>query len=107
MTSPSAARYADVVPYDTPARLADLVGPTTGIVRVGAHIDTSPVPVYDLDDPDQVWALYTRVVRDGTPQDQARLLNRDLLVSLWPTLQLPPRCRLVWVSRFSELSSAA
>jgi hypothetical protein len=107
MTSQSAPRYADVVPYDVPARLADLTGPTTGIVRVGGHIDTSPTPFYDLADSNQVWALYSRVVRDGTRQDQERLLNRALLVELWPTLQLPARCRLVWVSRFSELAAAA
>lgn len=98
------ARYESTIPYAVPASLDDLQGPAAGVVEVGAHIDTSPRPVYDLADADQVWALYTRVVRDGTVSDQRSLLRHDWLVRLWPTLMLPPRCRAEWETTFPVLA---
>lgn len=98
-------RFEQTIPYDVPSSLDDLAGPRTGVVELGGHIDTSPHPMYDLDDSDQVWALYTRVVRDGTLRDQRAFLDRDLLLELWPSLLLPVRCRSRWETRFPELAA--
>lgn len=99
-------RYESTIPYDVPSSLDELVGPESGLVEVGSHIDTSPRPVYDLADPDQVWALYTRVVRDGMVSDQQSLLRQDWLVRLWPSLMLPARCRSQWEMAFPALRAA-
>ncbi len=101
----STLRFADTIPYDTPERLNDLVGPVEGVVEVGPHIDTSARPSYDLSDPGQVRSLYTRVVRDGTVADQTRLLAASQLVALWPELLLPARCRAEWEARFEALAA--
>jgi len=37
--------------------------------------------------------------------DQVALLDRDLLVKVWPELMLPARVRGLWESHFPELSS--
>lgn len=98
-------RYESTIPYDLPASLDELRGPESGVVEVGAHIDTSPRPFYDLADADQVWALYTRVVRDGMVADQRSLLRPAWLVRLWPSLMLPARCRSEWEQAFPILAA--
>lgn len=103
-TVPRGFRFEQTIPYDTPSSLSDLHGPTSGIVRVRPRIDTSPHPVYDLDDPGQRWSLYSAVVRDGLPAEQVAILDHDTLIELWPDLNLPARCRAIWEHKFSELA---
>lgn len=95
--------YADTIPYDTPESLDQLRGPVSGVVQVRPHIDTSPDPVYEVADPTQRWSLYSAVVRDGLPGEQEAILNKALLLMLWPELNLPIRCRATWEERFPEL----
>ena len=106
-TLPRGFRFEQTIPYDTPDSLNDLHGPTSGVVTVRPRIDTSPDPVYDLGDPGQRWSLYSATVRDGLPVEQAAILDRSLLVALWPDLNLPARCRAIWESRFDELAEAS
>lgn len=100
-------RFEQTIPYDTPESLDELHGPTSGAVRVRPRIDTSPDPVYDLADPGQRWSLYSAVVRDGLPSEQAGILNRSVLLVLWAELNLPARCREVWEDKFPELAEAS
>lgn len=100
---PPTFRFEHTIEYETPDSLDQMQGPTEGTVTVGPHIDTRPQPTYDLADPNQRWGLYSAVVRDGRPVDQTRLLNRDLLIELWPELNLPTRCRHVWEARFPRV----
>lgn len=99
--------YELTIPYATPASLSDLGGPASGTVRVRPHINTGPDPVYDLSNEAMVWHLYSAVVRDGTAQEQESILNRSRLARLWPSLNLPTRCRRMWETRFPELVAAA
>ena len=103
-TVPPGFRFEQTIPYDTPESLDELRGPTSGTVRVRPHINTSPDPVYDLDRPSQQWSLYSAVVRDGLPSEQSALLNREVLLVLWPDLNLPARCRAIWEAKFPELA---
>lgn len=104
-TVPRGYVYADHIPYATPDSLSDLRGPTSGVVTVGPHIDTSMNPVYEVSDPDRLWNLYTRVVRSGFAPDHAKFLDRQTLLKLWPSLNLPARCRKTWEQRFPELAA--
>lgn len=96
--------FEQTIPYDTPESLDDLHGPTSGTIGVRPHINTSPYPVYDLDSSSQRWSLYSAVVRDGLPSEQAALLNQELLLALWADLNLPVRCRAIWEDKFPELA---
>lgn len=98
--------FEQTVPHDTPESLNDLQGPTSGTIRVRPRIDTSPDPVYDLGDTGQRWSLYSAVVRAGLPNEQATILNREILVELWVELNLPARCRAIWEAKFPELTEA-
>ena len=102
-STPAKPRYADLVPYETPASLDDLRGPTSGAVRVSAHINTAPEPVYDLDSPSGLLIAYSAIVRDGYPQEHVALLDRATLLRLWPDLRLPKRCSDTWTAQFPEL----
>lgn len=100
-------RYADYVPYYTPARLDDLCGPAVGSVIAPPNISTAPDPGYDLAVPGQVRALYSATVRDGNQEQQEALLNKDVLTRLWPELNLPARCRSIWETEFPQLRWAS
>lgn len=95
--------YAAMFPYQVPRSLDDLHGPTSGMVRVPGYISTAPDPVFNVDLRPTRWSLYSAVVRCGTPEDQAAFLDKDLLIDLWPDLNLPSHCRNLWVSRFPQL----
>lgn len=100
--------YAATRPYVAPASLEELGGPVSGQVTLPGHLDWGPHRTYDLDDPSDVRLLYMRVVRESASvEDLRRLLNADLLRQVWSRLVLPPRVRLMWESRFPELSHAA
>lgn len=96
--------YAANFPHQTPESLDDLHGPTSGTVTVGHHINTAPDPTYSLDSPARAWSFYSATVRDGTPTDHARYLNKELLIAMWPGLNLPIRCREIWETKFPELA---
>ncbi|MCL2091983.1 MAG: hypothetical protein FWH11_12440 [Micrococcales bacterium] len=102
---PRGWRYADHIPYNTPASLDDLHGPTSGTVRVQEHIDTGLNPVYDIADASERWSLYVKVVQSATAAEQAAFLDRTALVELWPTLMLPQQCRAIWEAKFPELAA--
>jgi hypothetical protein len=104
-TVPRGYRFADHVPYATPDDLDDLRGPTSGVVRVRAYIDTGQDPTYDLDAEGDLLPLYSRVVRSGSVQDQCLLLDRATLERLWPDLVLPRACREAWTRRFPHLGA--
>ena len=95
--------YKDIVPYDTPVALGDLRGPESGPLELPITVHWGPRHVLDLDDLGQRRAAYRAIVREGTPDVQAELLNAGLLRELWPDLVLPERCRALWEERFPIL----
>lgn len=96
--------YQDIVPYDTPAFLDALQGPASGLLELPITVHWGPRHVFDLDDLGQRRAAYRAIVREGTPDVQAELLNVGLLRELWPDLVLPDRCRALWEERFPILA---
>jgi hypothetical protein len=102
-------RYADHRPYpDPPARLADLTGPTSGVVELPITIDWGPRRRYDLGSDADRRIVYERVLREaGDAEEVGRYVNGVILVDVWPRLWLPQRVRLAWEQRFPELTHAA
>ncbi len=96
--------YQDTVPYDTPVTLGDLHGPASGPLELPITVHWGPRHVFDLNDLGQRRAAYRAIVREGTPDVQAELLNTGLLRELWPDLVLPDRCRALWEERFPILA---
>jgi hypothetical protein len=96
--------HADTIPYETPDSLDDLSGPVSGVVRVPMNIHPGPDPTYDTAEPKELTVMYADTIRDGLKRQQEQLLDKQLLLRLWPDLPLPTRCRAIWETHFPELS---
>lgn len=106
-TTAKRVRFQDVKPYDAPIHLDELRGPASGTVQLPPWVYWGPNPMMDLDvDGDAIMA-YQATIQEGRTVDQVQILNRDRLVAMWPELNLPPRARQLWESRFPELMTAA
>lgn len=103
-----AIRYADHRPYpDPPARLADLAGPTDGLIELPLSIYWGPKRSYDMSTDGDRRAVYETVLREAADAAEVgQYVNGVLLVQLWPRLWLPSRIRQCWEARFSELRAA-
>ncbi len=101
--------YGDHRPYaDPPATLADLTGPTSGLIELPLTIDWGPRAAYDLSTDADRRILSERVLREAASTAELCLyLNGGLLVELWPRLWLPQRIRDSWEGRFDVLRRAA
>jgi len=96
--------FQDVIPYDVPASLSDLAGPSVGRLVLPHSIHWGPDREVDLDSHSGRSKAYRAIVREGTLAQQEALLNADVLRELWNDLRLPARCRAVWEARFPELA---
>lgn len=101
--SVASAGFSYQSPYVRPGSLDELKGPVTGSVEAGSHITGTGYRSFDVNDESQLWDLYSVTVRDGTVRDQRALLNKDVLIRMWPVLNLPQECRQEWESHFTEL----
>jgi hypothetical protein len=106
---PEEGRYGDHRPYpDPPALLADLIGPTEGLIDLPITIDWGPKRVYDMGRGTERRIVYERVLREASTTDEvARYVNGVVLAAVWAQLFLPQRIRRVWEERFPELTRAA
>ena len=100
-------RFRDVKPYDAPSELSDLRGPRGGTIVLPHWVYWGPNPGINLDVRHEVIKAYQAAIQEGRTADQVKLLNRDLLIEIWPELMLPPRVRSLWENRFSELAATA
>lgn len=64
------------MPYATPGSLDELQAPTSGVVRVRPHLNTSQGPTFDHADAREVIEPYSAVARDGSAHDQRTFLDR-------------------------------
>jgi hypothetical protein len=94
--------YTAGFPYAAPASLDELHGPTSGQVRVPAHVDPHPDPVFSLEVESSRRAMYAAVMRAGTVEDQRELLDAGLVRELWPSIHLPARAHALWAPLFVE-----
>ena len=97
-------RWATVAP-----RLADLRGPTEGMVELPLWLFWSaPGHAFDLGDPDMRRWLYQTVLREASGlEDLTTYLDGDTLVALWPDLYLPKGVRQAWEDQHPALRAAA
>ncbi|MDQ1304709.1 MAG: hypothetical protein QG671_536 [Actinomycetota bacterium] len=103
--APQGSRYQDQRRYVVAASLADLHGPTQGVVRLERALDWSADPQYDLENPGDLAVMYQTVLNQAsTPAQLRRWLDGDTLCRIWPTLWLPPRVRAAWETTFPDLT---
>lgn len=99
MTAGRQRRQGWTRPFALPEQLADLTGPTSGVVHLPLSVYSSgigPARGFDLADEGQRIVLYETVLTCGTRADQGRYLDADELRRLWPRLWLPAPVRQAW-----------
>lgn len=100
--------FRDVKPYAIVDRLDQLRGPAGGTVELSHSVLWAPGGgLVDLDRPGELRMTYRAVLNEGTVEDLVRVLNRDVLIAVWPELLLPLRVLTMWETRFPELRSSA
>lgn len=102
-TSQRFNRYYYRKPYYVPASLDDLRGPVSGTVFLDRYMYWQPGPQTLPLDEDMTPVVYQAVLAEGLEGDPERLLNKNLLIALWPRLMLPAKVVWLWESRFDEL----
>lgn len=100
-------RYRDIKPYDAPLALEELHGPSAGQVDLPPWVYWGPIRTFDIELAGDVVSVYQATIQEGRTVDQVQILNRDLLIAVWPELNMPPRVRQLWEGRFPELTAAA
>ncbi|HCB04909.1 MAG TPA: transcriptional regulator [Nocardioides bacterium] len=96
----------DVKPFAVVDDLAELSGPSRGVVTLDHSILWAPGgPDVSLDTIGGVRLVYRAVLSEGTRADVVAILNRDLLTRVWARLTLPRRVRKAWEDRFPELKA--
>ncbi|WP_341721259.1 hypothetical protein QQG74_16885 [Micromonospora sp. FIMYZ51] len=87
--------------------LAELRGPTRGLVELPVRLMWSTDRTFDLSDPDQLLWMYENVLRESTNlEDLRQLVNGRTLRRVWQMLNLPRGVRLAWETRHRALRSA-
>jgi len=100
-------RFQDVMPYDAPASLDDLRGPRDEALVLPHHVHWGPRRDVNFSREGDVLTACQATISAGMVADQVTILNRSLLLELWPELILSARVRSLWESRFPELAAMA
>jgi len=95
--------YRDIKPYHAPRSLIDLKGPPCGVLKMPHSLLWNSMDSVDLDIPGGIAMAYQAILSEGTPEEQERLLNREVLLQYWHDLMLPVRVRTLWETRFPAL----
>lgn len=101
-------RFRDVKPYDAPTSLDELRGPYDGPIDL-PHSVRWQADRFGVDVSNLGWCrmAYQALLAEGTADEQCRLMNRDRLIEVWPILNMDPRVRGLWESRFPRLRIGA
>ena len=98
-TAPATSGWS--APVEVPADLAQLRGPTSGIVHLPGMVYGSgagPRRGFNLDDDGERVEFYEIVLANGTASQIAEYLDVNELIRLWPSLWLPPHVQRAWAS---------
>jgi len=87
--------------------LAELAGPTRGVVELPIRLMWNAERTFDLGDPDELLWMYENVLRETTrAEDLRRLIDGRTLRRVWRLLNLPRGVRHAWEIRHRGLRTA-
>lgn len=88
--------------------LADLNGPTSGVVELPHRLFWQPDRHVDLDNPALLAWMYETVLREAaTVQELHAWLDGPTLIRLWPDIFVPHGVRQAWEDRHPLLRAKA
>lgn len=89
------------------ASLAELQGPTAGIVELPQHLFWNPDRSFCLDLPGALTWMYRNVLREASSGDDLAWLNGRMLAEVWAELFLPRGVRQAWEQVHPELTAVS
>jgi hypothetical protein len=87
------------------ASLAELCGPTEGVVELPIWLFWQPDRRFDLGEPGMLRWMYQTVLREAARAEDLGYLNGELLAAVWPELCLPPGVRQAWADQHPALQA--
>jgi len=88
--------------------VAELTGPTRGLVELPLRLWWGPRNSFDLEQPTMLAWMYENVLREAIRVEELRAyLHGETLVRVWPELNLPRGVRAAWEARHPRLRLAA
>lgn len=86
------------------ADLAELRGPTSGVVELPHRMFWQPDRHVNLDNPALLRWMYETVLREAVALEELRTwLDGSTLLRVWPDLYLPPWVRQAWMAAHPDL----
>ena len=88
--------------------LGELCGPTSGLVELPLRLWWGPQRAFDLSEPTMLAWMYENVLREAIRVDELRTyIDGQILIEVWPDLNLPRAVRAAWEARHPHLRLAA
>ncbi|GGQ60597.1 hypothetical protein [Couchioplanes azureus] len=88
--------------------LAELTGPTRGLVELPLRLWWHPRRAFDLGERTMLLWMYENVLREAIRVDELRAhLDGPTLARVWPELNLPRGVRAAWEARHPSLRRRA
>lgn len=88
--------------------LAQLHGPTSGVVELPHRLFWQSDRRIDLDKPALLAWVYETVLREAvTVEELSTWLDAETLIRLWPDLFVPSGVRMAWEDRYPVLQARA
>lgn len=97
-------RLADLKHYSFPNSLDTLKGPSVGSVELPHDVFWAPGGgSLSLDSDDTLVQAYQALLSEGDESQISSLVNKEIIIRIWPNLNLPIRVAKEWEKRFPEL----
>lgn len=98
--------FADTIPIETPERLSDLRGPETGFLDLPLTVYWGPDRHYPIHNDALRMTAYQEILNRASVEELCRFVNENTLRRLWKDIPLPTRVRVLWETKFPELTHA-
>ena len=99
------SRFGETKPYFAPESIFDLRGPDCGSVKLPHAVYWGPDRWFNLTRRSSLRLFYQTVLQEGSIEDINIYLDREILLSIWNELLLPPRVIHLWEYKVKGLSN--
>lgn len=80
-------------------------GPNKGFITLPLSIWWQPGGnTFDLSQKTHVKKAYAAIISEGSAEAQESMLNKPVLIDVWPTLPIPKEVAAAWEDTFDQLS---
>lgn len=97
--------FGETKPYYAPESVFDMFGPDYGSIKLPHTVYWGPDRWFDLSRRSSLHQLYQTLLQEGSIEDINSYIDREILLSIWSELLLPPRVIHLWEQKVKGLSN--